>query len=297
MIMSASPYNSQPPISAINFRTVPGLVHICKLMGKDSAVPRIMHKHKNRVEVVFIVQGGGNYSIGEHTYVANQGDILIFNNNVVHDERNLTSESALIYSLGIEPLTWNSALEKYKIPIKTPSCIHSGDDYELLLEYFNLLWTSESVDYVNSHGAFSELIELIAITTRKACFDLTSHVGSSLGGKILNHIEDNFLNEISLETIAEKLEISVFYLIHVFKKHTGHSPKQYIIRRRIGEAQSLLVSGRHNITEVANCVGYFNISNFNRIFKQITGMAPGDYQKYLKRCVISRRGFPIDIQD
>lgn len=290
MIMSMRPYNLQPSKSAINFRTVPGLAHICKLSGNDSAIPRVLHKHSNRVEVAFIVRGGGHYLVGDHFYNANQGDILIFNNNVVHDEKTSTSENALIFSLGIDPQMWARTLEKYNVAVDSPTYIRSGDNYDLLLEYFNLLWSSESLNYIESQEAFTELLELIALAVRKAERDISVSDENAIGKKILNYIEENFLDEISLEVIADELEINRFYLIHAFKNFSGYSPKQYIIRRRIGEAQSLLCSSQKTITEIANSVGYFNISNFNRIFKQVTGMAPGNYQRYLKRCVISRGG-------
>ncbi|WP_158087354.1 AraC family transcriptional regulator [Pantoea rwandensis] len=287
----SAPQNSLQSSKSVNtYRTVPGLIYICRLIGKDSSVPRVLHKHTDRVEVVFIVKGGGKYLIGDKHYNANPGDVLIFNNNVVHDEITHTSDNSLIYSIGIDSQTWGKTLLKYEVITDFPPHIKCSDNFNLLVEYFNLLWNSESVDYMNSHAAFTELIELLALSSRDASYSNASDVNNVFGEKILNYIEENFQNEIFLEDIADEFDANLFYIIHEFKKFTGYPPKKYIILRRIGEAQSLLVSTKKSITEIANSVGYSNISNFNRIFKKVTGMAPSSYQNYLKKCIISRSG-------
>jgi transcriptional regulator GlxA family with amidase domain len=71
---------------------------------------------------------------------------------------------------------------------------------------------------------------------------------------------------------------------HTFKETTGYSPIQYIMRRRIGEAQTLLITTNHSITMVANIVGYDNSSYFNKIFTKNVGMTPKRYREcYTKK--------------
>ena len=54
---------------------------------------------------------------------------------------------------------------------------------------------------------------------------------------------------------------------------------QYINRRRIGEAQSLLIDTGRNMTEIAELVGFGNVSMFSRAFRQVVGCSPSDYRK------------------
>lgn len=54
---------------------------------------------------------------------------------------------------------------------------------------------------------------------------------------------------------------------------------QYIIRRRIGEAQNLLISTDRSITDIALSCGYNNSNYFQSVFKNLVGMTPGQYRR------------------
>ncbi len=60
---------------------------------------------------------------------------------------------------------------------------------------------------------------------------------------------------------------------------TGYSPMNYIIRRRIGEAQTLLITTKLSITEIAGMVGFSNPNNFNIQFQKQVGLSPREYRK------------------
>lgn len=66
--------------------------------------------------------------------------------------------------------------------------------------------------------------------------------------------------------MGEALHISPYYLSHVFKQMSGYSPVQYLLRRRIGEAQTLLITTDLSITRIAEMVGYDTQSYFNLRF-------------------------------
>ncbi|WP_410429683.1 helix-turn-helix domain-containing protein [Metabacillus litoralis] len=74
--------------------------------------------------------------------------------------------------------------------------------------------------------------------------------------------------------------MSQYYISHAFKRTTGYSPMQYVIRRRIGEAQSYLFSTDKTVTEIAYIVGYNSASNFNNAFKKMVNMSPQRYREF-----------------
>lgn len=100
-----------------------------------------------------------------------------------------------------------------------------------------------------------------------------------LGQRIKDYIDEHYAADISLQSIAENLNVSPYYLAHVFKGMTGYSPLQYIVRRRIGEAQTLLIETRSPITQIAAQVGYANTSHFNLLFAKNVGMTPREYRR------------------
>jgi AraC-like DNA-binding protein len=104
-----------------------------------------------------------------------------------------------------------------------------------------------------------------------------------LGHQIKEYIDENYYEDLSLATIADAMNLSTYYLSHVFKKYIGYSPMQYTLRRRIGEAQTLLITTDDSITDVASQVGYGNPNYFNVIFTKNIGMSPSQYRKSYTR--------------
>ena len=86
-----------------------------------------------------------------------------------------------------------------------------------------------------------------------------------IGNRIKKYIDDNYFEELTLDNIGSKLHISPSYLCNVFKKTTGYPPIQYIMNRRIGKAQSLLIGTDYSITEIAYMVGYADSNYFSSI--------------------------------
>ena len=68
-------------------------------------------------------------------------------------------------------------------------------------------------------------------------------------------------------------------LSHVFKQMSGYSPVQYLLRRRIGEAQTLLITTDLSITRIAEMVGYDTQSYFNLQFTKNVGMPPNKFRQ------------------
>ena len=83
---------------------------------------------------------------------------------------------------------------------------------------------------------------------------------------------------LKLPDVAAALHINPYYLSHTFKALTGVSPMSYIIRRRIDEAQSLLLTTNLTITAIAIECGYNNSNYFQSVFKRAMGITPREYR-------------------
>lgn len=101
--------------------------------------------------------------------------------------------------------------------------------------------------------------------------------------RVMQYIDLNYMNPITIQEIADALYASPYYIAHVFKKETGYSPIQYMLRRRIGEAQTLLITSEVPIVDIAGIVGYDTQSYFTSQFTRYVGMPPRQYRlKYRK---------------
>lgn len=99
----------------------------------------------------------------------------------------------------------------------------------------------------------------------------------------IEFIRKNYYDEnISLEALANKFNISKFYLSHIFRKNTGFSIKGYIRRIRLKNAIELLKNPSVPIKEIPYRIGYNDVYYFYRVFKKEFHMTPFSFrQRYL----------------
>lgn len=90
-------------------------------------------------------------------------------------------------------------------------------------------------------------------------------------------LEHNFYREIKLETLAADIGLSVRHFSRRFKQATGDNPSHYLQRVRVEVAKELLSSTKLSKSEIADRVGYSDVSYFYRIFKKYQGCSPQDY--------------------
>lgn len=96
-------------------------------------------------------------------------------------------------------------------------------------------------------------------------------------------IRQNLQTELTLESIASKVQLSPSYFGHLFKKEMGVSLIEYIVEQRIELAKTWLKDGRYRNYELAEKTGFQNYSYFCTTFKKVTGMTPNEYKNAHKR--------------
>lgn len=96
------------------------------------------------------------------------------------------------------------------------------------------------------------------------------------------YFNEHYSEEISIDEYAQNNHVSVSWFIRNFKHYTGQTPMQYILSKRIYNAEILLQDPTYNITEIACIVGYDNPLYFSRIFKKAKGLSPSEYRKNIK---------------
>jgi AraC-like DNA-binding protein len=101
--------------------------------------------------------------------------------------------------------------------------------------------------------------------------------------KSVSYIEDNVSRLISLDDLAKKAHLSKYHFCRLFKKCTGLSPLEFVKIIRISKAKELLRKKNYTVSEVAEEVGFNDLSNFERQFRQITGITPSSYRKKLQK--------------
>ncbi|MFT8322015.1 MAG: response regulator [Bacillus sp. (in: firmicutes)] len=97
------------------------------------------------------------------------------------------------------------------------------------------------------------------------------------------YMEENYQENITRDTIAKIVYLSPDYIARIFKKETGVSLVNYMIKKRIAVAKDLLTNTTLPVHIISDKVGYGNYSYFTKIFKKETNYAPVDYRKITRK--------------
>ena len=269
-----------------NYRSVfargytPRLEYICNVDATVTTMPRTMHEHKNLAEILIVDDGAGIFIIDGERYTAKKGDFILYNSGTVHDEfggsgNDLSTYCVAISNLKLANLPVNKILPKEYSPI-----LPSGEYFDELLSIFRAI---ERESYRQSGAETANLLTLALVA--KICAMLKTHglprreKIPSLSSVAKDFIDAHYIENIKLEDIARAVDTDVYKLSKVFKAEIGISPMRYVILRRIGEAQNLLINTDMTVTRIALSVGYNDSNYFQNVFKAFMEMTPKEYRK------------------
>ena len=99
---------------------------------------------------------------------------------------------------------------------------------------------------------------------------------------VLEFIDKNMTNKITLKSVADYLNVDVFHLSREIKKETGKTFTEQLINRRLDEAKRLLKYTDYNLTQVSEICGFLSKSYFIKVFKDHFKTTPIQYRKWNK---------------
>lgn len=258
---------------------------------RDETSRNFEYKNHDKYEIFFLISGRVTYLVEGRSYKLSPGDILLINNNELHKpiiEPGETYERIIIWikpdflsKHSIESCNlsycFEQALEKKQNLIRLkPENLKSMRN-----AIYSLEEACESTEFGNHILKNSFLMEIVVYINRH----LLKAPGSSLYAdveynekinKIVNYINENLSEDLSLDRLASKFYMNKYYLLHEFKKYTGYSIHQFILQKRLIMARNLAKEGKP-VHEICEECGFGDYSNFIRAFKNTYGMPPKKY--------------------
>ncbi len=132
----------------------------------------------------------------------------------------------------------------------------------------------------------AKLLELIAYLSRAYMQgESTETQALQRVGEVIGAMENNFSNDWKLDALAQIAHMSKSNLLTVFRKATGQTPIDYLMRLRIQRAMEMLQQTDRTITEIAFAVGFNDSNYFTRQFRKVAGLPPRQYRT-------QHQGFP-----
>ncbi len=239
-------------------------------------------------KIIIFLSGNVTYLIEGKTYFLKPWDILFVNNHDVHKaiiDPTVTYERIVIW-------TDTKFIEKnFFHDCDLTLCFKTKSKRSFNLTRVNLKLQdnlksliTELEHSINSDEFGSELLStslffqfLIYLNrihiNNSYIFDEKSLKYDKQINEILKYINMNLSENLSIDLISEKFFISKYYLMHKFKKETGYTLHNYILKKRIFKASELIETGCP-ITKAAIQCGFNDYSNFLRAYKKIFNASP-----------------------
>ncbi len=248
---------------------------------------RTDHVHDDMVELTLVLSGTGYYSINDYIYSIKKGDLILCNSKTNHsdvlgDSNNLTTICIAMTNVHISSFPENTIIHDDRKPVISLN----NEDFQRLSQIFELCFEQLSGRNLYAeeicNASAAALIVIVLQIMNQLELESVYRKEHPLLTSAIKYINENLYEDLSLDRLAKDLHFSKYYLSHFFKAQTGYTPLQYIMRRRIGEAQSLLLSTNLSVTEIATKVGFNNSNQFYVQFKKYIGISPTQFRKHYR---------------
>ena len=261
----------------------------------DSDRGNFSEHHHTEIELCYVLSGKGKFKVREKYYDIKPGAVFLFPSNEVHwIEKIEEGEQLRFLDLKFEPrLVWSPQLNLFDDNcLRTlfgASCTnHISAEEMLSVEIGKIMKEMHSECIREERGSEiivkSDLYRLLVLLLRNEDnfdYEISPSNSENLKNieKAIQFINANLSKKFTLEELAEISCFSRTYFSALFKALNGVSPWEYINIKRIEKAKRMLSESNETIIYIANECGFGNLSNFNRIFKKITGKKPTEYRK------------------
>lgn len=228
-------------------------------------------------QLAICTSGSGIFACGGQEYQINEQDAFLFAPHVPHS----------YYPAGSEPwmLDWVCYNGQSVIPLYGESgyCILREIPLSKIAAEMHQMYSQMCKNNFYRHLEASQtlyalLMELIAC--QYGAYQISRPILKL--EPVISYMEQHFAEDLSLETLAEQIQVSVSYLCRLFQSAYQMSPLQYLIHFRISHAKRLMSTfPQMTMREISARCGYKDASYFGAEFKRSTGLSPAAYRNRL----------------
>jgi len=234
-------------------------------------------------EILHVVSGKLDLQVSDRIYHGEPGDTLVMPTRTLHMDVFDPEEGLQIFFVSIK---WSREKEFFQyVNNETLLSMGSYRKAELVGTFDRIRGELRSGGAVNELLVRCRLLEALMLMLRAATSSGTNKEtpARALRRKRLMHaamsfLRDNYAERISLADVATALNVSGYYLSHVFSNENDFSIFEYLTSVRMEKARELLRKSDLHVSEVSHAVGYHNPNYFSKAFKKHAGCTPTEFR-------------------
>jgi AraC-like DNA-binding protein len=242
-------------------------------------------------EIYYLMSGQREFFIKERTILVPEGHIIIISPNIVHRTMNARRpryerfivnihESMMTAAYGGRPEILNPLFEQEYLVF---SC--SPQDRLIIDELVqHILREVERQDSGCEIYVHTLVMQMLVYCCRHIQDRAQEPVISPSPmhdriSEIVRYMNQHYMDNLTLQQMADKFFISPYYLSRLFKEATGFTFVEYLNNVRVKEAKKLLETSSLKVNQISRKVGFGSVTHFGRVFKEISGHTPLYYRK------------------
>ena len=255
----------------------------------------IWHYHRE-LELMYVIKSNGTRFVGDSIQPFFDGDLVLVGSNVPHfwqnDEKYFEAKEGLYGELILIQFLDDFLGEGLRLPEMQPI----QRLFERAAHGLQIVGNTRqeaaahllSLACDNGKNKVLELLGLLDLLATSSDYRLLSSLGyqhqlpaqpSKRIQSVCEYLLQHYRQPIALAEVAKIANMSEKAFCRFFKKSTQKTMVQFITELRISHACKLLLSQEYPISQICFESGFNNLSNFNRVFKKITGQTPRAYQQ------------------
>jgi len=266
------------------------------LFYKDSNIPYIEVRHTTHsnkeykehfhttLSIGAIIDGTANFTSNKKRIILNQETLVVLNPLTLHSCNPIKSNFRSYYMLYLDT-NWAYNLQKTiftNINAFAPvskNLIIDKNDYIKFIKLNNSL-LNKDILYLQKQEAIEEFFRdfFKKHCNKKLIHTIETNKNSRKIEMAKEYIEHNYNKNLTIEEIAQKINLSPFHFSRIFKNSMNISPYQYLLNIRVEKAKDFLKNSSVKIADIAQELGFNDQSHFNRVFKSLTTITPYEYK-------------------
>lgn len=257
----------------------------------NDAIPFIWHYHRE-IELTLTVNSAGQRYVGDNIAAYEDGDLVLVGPDVPHtwmSQRKIVATQphvAHVFWINAEWLARLVDAVAELQPIRT-MLLSAGRGIAFSAGAVKSVRPLiENMGNLSPMRRVTSLLDILAVLAAdRDCQMIATPTGSAAPAPCariqgtLDYIHRHYLQDISMDYLAEVAALSVSGLHRLFKRHTRQTVGEYIAHLRIGKACSLLISTTRPVSWISTESGYTNLSHFNRQFLAIKQTTPRAFRR------------------
>ncbi len=259
-----------------------------------------IHFH-DELEVIYVLDGTVKVKDGYYTYSLKKDDVLIINDKELHSiKRTREPNIVLIFQIDLQFFSqFHSTLSN---PFFVTDTSYNMDETNEPLEKLRSLMAIIMIEYINRAAGYKDRIidytndfitglnndfQYFSMDEGKFINEMKNKGNKILAERvhrITDYIYKNYDRKLTLQEIADKEHLSVYYLSHVIKESMGLSFQDFLNFVRVEQSEQLLLGTDKKISEISFECGFSATRYYIKYFTKWFGCPPEEYRKkYIKK--------------